>query len=101
MSSKVSINNYINKKNQYEVEEKNVFKYKKPLINNNNISNGLNDNKTKYNYLKNKETQKKEVKSIFGEKGIEIGNISGIAHRLNSLKVLRKKIKNKNNSETW
>ena len=59
MSSKVSINNYINKKNQYEVEEKNVFKYKKPLINNNNICNGLNDNKTKCNYLKNKETQKK------------------------------------------
>ena len=47
MSSRISINNYINKKNPYEVEEKNVFKYKKPIINNNNISYGLNDNKTK------------------------------------------------------
>ena len=59
MSSRISINNYINKKNQYEVEEKNVFKYKKPIINNNNISYGLNDNKAKYNNLKDKELQKK------------------------------------------
>ena len=51
----------------------------------------------KNRFLDGNKTRKKEVKCIPGEKGIEIGNISGVDHRLNSLKVLRKKIKNKNN----